>query len=48
MVADANPGNWYPTVEGRTYLAVRAAPGADQHNIVEEVWEAVEGRFEFN
>ena len=47
IVADANPGNWYPSVEGRKYLAIRAAPPQDQRNIVEEMWENVEGRFEF-
>ncbi|KAK6543398.1 hypothetical protein TWF694_000145 [Orbilia ellipsospora] len=47
IVADANPGNWKPTVEGRRYLAVRSAPAEDQIAVVEELWDTMEGRFEF-
>lgn len=47
IVADANPGNWKPSVEGRRYLAVRSAPPGDQIAVVEELWDTMEGRFEF-
>lgn len=38
IVASANPGNWNPSIEGRGYLAVRAAKRAEQHAVVEELW----------
>ncbi|KAJ4303413.1 hypothetical protein N0V90_002306 [Kalmusia sp. IMI 367209] len=38
MVASANPGDWEPTLEGRLYLAVRAAKRAEQEGVVEELW----------
>ncbi|KAL7269402.1 hypothetical protein RUND412_007942 [Rhizina undulata] len=40
IVVDANPGNWSPTVDGRRYFAVRAAPSG-QKEIVEEFWSVV-------
>ncbi len=45
-VVDGNPGGWQPEVDGRTYLAVRAAPSG-QREIVEEFWGHVVGRFEY-
>ncbi|KAF8250846.1 inositol monophosphatase [Wilcoxina mikolae CBS 423.85] len=47
IVVDGNPGNWTPTVDGRRYLAVRAAPSG-QKEIVEEFWSAVEGRMVYD
>lgn len=44
IMACGNPGNWEPTVDGRKYLAIRAAPSG-QREIVEEVWKVLgEGR----
>lgn len=37
IMASGNPGNWKPEIDGRTYLAVRAAPSG-QKDIVEEFW----------
>ena len=37
MVTGANPGEWEPSLEGRSYLAVRGAP-AGQVKVVEELW----------
>ncbi|KAI9820378.1 MAG: hypothetical protein M1827_006002 [Pycnora praestabilis] len=47
LVADGNKNNWNPTVDGRSYLAVRAAPEG-QKEIVEELWSQVQGRFEYD
>ena len=38
IVASANPGDWEPTVEGRLYLAVRAAKRTEQEGVVKEIW----------
>ena len=46
MMASANPGDWEPSLEGRTYLAVRGAPSG-QTELVEEMWGCVDGRFVF-
>ncbi|KAI9881634.1 MAG: hypothetical protein M1830_000199 [Pleopsidium flavum] len=46
LVVDGNPGGWEPEVDGRVYLAVRAAPSG-QREIVEEFWGQVVGRFEY-
>lgn len=46
MVVDGNPGGWKPEVDGRKYMAVRAAPSG-QREIVEEFWGHVVGRFEY-
>lgn len=43
VVAGANPGEWEPTLEGRSYLAVRGAPRG-QEQVVEELWSCMEGR----
>ncbi|KAI9832733.1 MAG: hypothetical protein M1826_001292 [Phylliscum demangeonii] len=49
IVADANPGGWSPTIDGRTYMAVRACKdGAGQREIVQEFWKLVPGRFVFD
>ena len=44
LVADANPGNWRPRLDGRRYLAVRAGDG--QRAVVDEFWSHVQGRLE--
>ena len=47
LMADGNPGNWEPTIDGRTYLAIRAAPEG-QKKIVEEFWNVIgEGRMDY-
>jgi myo-inositol-1(or 4)-monophosphatase len=46
-MVDGNPGDWQPTMEGRTYLAVRGAPSG-QKDIVEEMWRVIgEGRMTY-
>ncbi|CAZ85858.1 unnamed protein product [Tuber melanosporum] len=48
IVVDANPGNWSPTIDGRRYMAVRAAP-AGQREIVEEFWSIIpEGGYDYS
>lgn len=48
MMACGNPGNWEPTIDGRKYLAVRAAPSG-QKEIVEEMWSLMgDGRLEYS
>lgn len=42
MVAGANPGEWSPTLEGRSYLPVRAGEG--QYQVVEELWGLMDGK----
>ncbi|KAH7064820.1 hypothetical protein B0J12DRAFT_638086 [Macrophomina phaseolina] len=45
LVASTNPGDWDPELEGRCYLAVRAAPSVtDQKNVVEELWGLMDGK----
>ncbi|KAH0566295.1 hypothetical protein GP486_000321 [Trichoglossum hirsutum] len=46
IVVDANPGNWEPTVDGRKYLAIRAAPSG-QKEIIEELWSNVVGTYDY-
>lgn len=46
LMVSANPGAWCPSLEGRTYMAVRHAPSG-QKELVQEMWECVDGRFEF-
>jgi myo-inositol-1(or 4)-monophosphatase len=49
IVADGNPGNWDPQVDGRKYLAVRASPnGQGQKELVEELWSNMHGKFEYS
>lgn len=43
-IVDANKGNWEPAVDGRRYLAVRKGQG--QKELIEEMWENVQGRLE--
>jgi len=43
LVAGANPGEWEPSLEGRSYLAVRGAPRG-QEGVVEELWGCMGGR----
>lgn len=42
IVAGANPGEWNPTLEGRSYLPVRAGEG--QHDMVKELWGLMDGK----
>jgi myo-inositol-1(or 4)-monophosphatase len=46
IVVGANPGNWEPTVDGRKYLAIRAAPSG-QKEIIEELWSNVVGTYDY-
>jgi myo-inositol-1(or 4)-monophosphatase len=43
IMAGANPEEWIPSLEGRSYLAVRGAP-TGQHEVIEELWETMEGK----
>jgi myo-inositol-1(or 4)-monophosphatase len=43
IVAGANPDEWEPSLEGRSYFAVRGAPGG-QREVVEELWSYMDGR----
>ncbi|OJJ45535.1 hypothetical protein ASPZODRAFT_134216 [Penicilliopsis zonata CBS 506.65] len=48
IIADGNPGNWEPSIDGRKYLAVRASPGGvGQKEIVEEFWSCIQGRLDY-
>jgi myo-inositol-1(or 4)-monophosphatase len=47
IMASGNPGDWEPAIDGRKYLAVRAAPSG-QKEIVEEFWAVVgDSRMEY-
>ncbi|RDW61555.1 Myo-inositol-1-monophosphatase [Coleophoma crateriformis] len=47
IMAGGNPGDWDPAIDGRKYLAVRAAPEG-QKAIVEEMWAVIgDGRLEY-
>jgi myo-inositol-1(or 4)-monophosphatase len=47
IVAGANPGELNPTLEGRSYLAVRGA-ASGQQEVVSEIWGLMDGKkFEF-
>lgn len=49
LMADANPGGWSPTIDGRRYMAVRASENRKgQKEIVEEFWTMMDGRFEYD
>lgn len=37
LMVSGNPGDWEPEIDGRKYLAVRAAPSG-QKEVVEEMW----------
>ncbi|KAF2402652.1 inositol monophosphatase [Trichodelitschia bisporula] len=43
LVAGANPGEWTPTLEGRSYLGVRGA-AAGQRVVVEQLWGHMNGQ----
>jgi len=48
IMASGNPGDWKPEIDGRKYLAVRAAPSG-QKEIVVEFWGVVgDGRMEYD
>lgn len=47
IMASGNPGDWEPAIDGRKYLAVRAAPSG-QKAIVEELWAVMgDSRMEY-
>lgn len=47
-MVSGNPGDWTPEVDGRVYLAVRAAPSG-QTEIVEEFWKLMgDGRMDYS
>jgi myo-inositol-1(or 4)-monophosphatase len=49
LVADANPGGWAPTIDGRRYMAVRACDDSkSQREIVEQFWSLVVGKFDYD
>ncbi|KAI5308059.1 hypothetical protein KEM55_006680, partial [Ascosphaera atra] len=49
LMADANPNNWEPQVDGRSYLAVRGSPnGQGQKELVEEFWKNFRGKFVYS
>ncbi|KIW05452.1 uncharacterized protein PV09_03341 [Verruconis gallopava] len=43
IIAGANSGEWEPTLEGRSYFSVRAAPSG-QKEIIGQVWSLMEGQ----
>ncbi|KAL4880515.1 hypothetical protein BJY04DRAFT_208120 [Aspergillus karnatakaensis] len=48
IIVGGNPGEWRATVDGRKYLAIRAAPsGVSQRTLVEEFWGAIQGRLQY-
>ncbi|KAH8587604.1 myo-inositol-1-monophosphatase [Bisporella sp. PMI_857] len=47
VMASGNPGDWEPTIDGRKYLAIRAAPEG-QREIIEEFWSVIgKGRMDY-
>jgi len=47
IVVGANPGEWNPTLEGRSYFAVRGA-SSGQKEVIEELWSLMgDRRFQF-
>lgn len=47
MMVGGNPGDWECEVEGRKYLAIKAAPSG-QKNIIQEFWEVIgDGKLEY-
>lgn len=44
IVASANPGDWNPTLEGRTYSPVRAGKRQEQETVVKELWDVMGDR----
>ncbi|KKK14498.1 hypothetical protein P175DRAFT_0498894 [Aspergillus ochraceoroseus IBT 24754] len=48
IIVDGNPGDWEARIDGRKYLAVRAAPNKDgQKELIEEFWDSIQGRLEY-
>jgi myo-inositol-1(or 4)-monophosphatase len=48
IMVSGNPGDWNPEIDGRKYLAVRAAPSG-QKDIVEEFWKVIgDDRLEYS
>lgn len=47
IIVDGNPGDWAPRLDGRKYLAVRAASQTGQKEIVEEFWNYIQGRLDY-
>jgi myo-inositol-1(or 4)-monophosphatase len=47
IIVGANPGEWAPSLEGRSYFAVRGAASGQQEAVM-ELWDLMDGcRFEF-
>lgn len=40
MIVDGHPGNWFPPIDNRRYLAVRGAPSG-QKELIEEFWAII-------
>ncbi|KAL4955462.1 hypothetical protein BDW69DRAFT_118062 [Aspergillus filifer] len=47
IVVGGNPGEWEAVIDGRKYLAIRAASQASQESLVEEFWSVIQGRLEY-
>ncbi|KAL4936992.1 hypothetical protein BDV06DRAFT_216238 [Aspergillus oleicola] len=47
IIVGGNPGEWEATIDGRKYLAIRAASQISQKGLIEEFWSAVQGRLEY-
>ena len=43
IVVSCNPGDWKPKLQGHCYLAVRNAEEEEQKNLVETIWENMQG-----
>lgn len=45
MVVGANPDQWNPTLEGRSYFAIRGASKTEgQEQVAEELWDLMDGK----
>ncbi|KAL3457636.1 hypothetical protein BJX64DRAFT_280482 [Aspergillus heterothallicus] len=48
MMVGGNPGEWETEIDGRKYLAIRAATcRSNQKELVEEFWNIIQGRLEY-
>jgi myo-inositol-1(or 4)-monophosphatase len=48
IMVGGNPGEWMAKIDGRKYLAVRAAATQiSQKRLVEEFWSNIQGRLEY-
>ena len=48
LMVSGNKGDWEPKIDGRVYLAVRGAGDGEQKGFVEEFWDHVKGRLEYD